>query len=62
MSPPILNEPDLRASSFALIAHLARMGGVEIHAARRNAESEHAHVTVFLFTGGQITGIVQQSE
>jgi hypothetical protein len=38
------------------------MGGVEIDAARRNAESEHAHVTVFLFTGGQITGIVQQSE
>jgi sRNA-binding regulator protein Hfq len=38
------------------------MGGVEIDAARHNAESEHAHVTVFLFTGDQITGIVRQSE
>ena len=28
MSPPILNEPDLWASNFALIAHLARRAGV----------------------------------
>jgi hypothetical protein len=29
---------------------------------RHNAEGEHAYVTVVLFTGDQITGIVQQSE
>jgi len=29
---------------------------------RHNAQGEHAHVTVFLFTGEQITEIVHQSE